>query len=56
MDDIPVSIDLKSKRFIPQLRLFIRQKGLAYNTEKTYLYWIIYYIRFHKMRPPKVQE
>ncbi|MFT5134865.1 MAG: hypothetical protein ACI9SC_003347, partial [Gammaproteobacteria bacterium] len=24
-----------------------------YNTEKTYLYWIIYYIRFHKMRQPK---
>ena len=53
MDDIPVSIDLKSKRFIPQLRLFIRQKGLAYSTEKTYLYWIIYYIRFHKKRHPK---
>ncbi|MFT7459524.1 MAG: integron integrase, partial [Planctomycetota bacterium] len=27
--------------------------GLSYNTEKTYLYWIIYYIRFHKMRQPK---
>ena len=53
MDDIPVSIDSKSKRFIPQLRLFLRQKGLAYSTEKTYLYWIVYYIRFHKMKHPK---
>lgn len=38
MDDIPVSIDPKSKRFIPQLCLFIRQKSLAYSTEKTYMY------------------
>ena len=53
MDDIPVLIDSKSKRFIPQLRLFIRKKGLAYSTEKTYLYWILYYIRFHKMQHPK---
>jgi integron integrase len=52
MDDIPVPIDLKSKRFIPQLRSCIRKKGLAYSTEKTYLYWIVYYIRFHKMRHP----
>ena len=53
MDDIPVSIDPKSKRFIPLLRSFIRQKGLAYSTEKTYLHWIIYYIRHHKLRHPK---
>ncbi len=52
MDDIPVPIDSGSKRFIPQLRLFIRQKGLSYSTEKTYLYWIISYIRFHKMKHP----
>jgi integron integrase len=53
MDDIPVPIDSGSKRFIPQLRLFIRQKGLSYSTEKTYLHWIIFYIRFHKMKHPK---
>ena len=53
MDDIPVPINSGSKRFIPQLRLFIRQKGLAYSTEKTYLHWIIFYIRFHKMQHPK---
>ncbi len=53
MDDIPVPIDSGSKKFIPKLRLFIRKKGLAYSTEKTYLYWIIYYIRFHKMKHPE---
>jgi hypothetical protein len=53
MDDIPVSVNSKSTRFVPLLRVFIRTQGLSYNTEKTYLYWIIYYIRFHKMRQPK---
>lgn len=52
MDDIPVLIDPRSKRFIPRLRLFIRKKGLAYSTEKTYVYWITYYIRFNKMKHP----
>ena len=40
MDDIPISIDPKSTRFIPRLRLLIRQKGLAYSTEKTYIMWL----------------
>lgn len=53
MDDIPVPIESGSKRFISQLRSFIRKKGLAYSTEKTYIHWIVYYIRFHKMRHPK---
>lgn len=52
MDDIPVSVDPNSKRLIPQIRAFIRKKGLAYATEKTYVHWIVYYIRFHKMRHP----
>lgn len=53
MDDIPVSVASGAKKFIPKLRLFIRKKGLAYSTEKTYVHWIIYYIRFHKMNHPK---
>jgi len=52
MDDIPVPVDPGSNRFIPKLRSFIRQQGLAYSTEKTYVHWIIYFIRFHKMRRP----
>ncbi len=53
MDDIPVPINSQSTRFIPLLRTFIRRRGLAYATEKTYLYWITCYIRFHKMQHPK---
>ncbi len=53
MDDIPVPINSQSTRFVPSLRACIRQQGLAYGTEKTYLYWITCYIRFHKMRHPK---
>lgn len=53
MDDIPVLVDPNSTRFIPQLRLFIRQKDLAYSTEKTYVHWIVNNIRFQKMKHPK---
>ena len=52
MDDIPVPVDSGSNRFIPRLRSFIRQKGLAYSTEKTYVHWILYYIRFHRLKHP----
>jgi len=37
MDDIPVPVERNSKRFIPQLRVFLRKKGLSYSTEKTYV-------------------
>ena len=53
MDDIPVSIPSESTRLVPQLRRFIRQKGLSYSTEKTYIHWIVFYIRYHKMQHPK---
>lgn len=53
MDDIPHRIPVESKKFIPRLRLFIRQQGLAYSTEKTYIYWVIYYIRYHKLQHPE---
>jgi len=53
MDDIPVPVDPGSNRFIPRVRSFIRQKGLAYSTEKTYIHWILYYIRFHHLKHPR---
>lgn len=53
MDDIPVPIPASSSRLIDQLRLNIRQRGMAYKTEQTYLYWIRCYILFHKKRHPK---
>ena len=51
-DDIPVSVDSKSTRFIDQVRLAIRKKGLAWKTEQTYIHWILRYIRFHGRRHP----
>ena len=53
MDDIPISIDPSSKSLIPSLRSFMRRNGLAYSTEKAYIYWIKHYIRFHRMRHPQ---
>jgi len=50
MDDILVAVDPASRRLIPQLRLFIRSKGLAYATGKTYIYWIVFFIRHHGIR------
>lgn len=38
--------------FISYLRQEIRLRGYSMRTEKTYLYWIKRYIRFHKLRHP----
>lgn len=53
MDDIPSRISPDSQKFIPRLRLFIRKQGLSYSTEKTYIYWVVYYIRFHNLQHPE---
>ena len=53
MDDIPVAVDPDSSRFIPRLRLFIRNKGLAYSTEKTYVSWTLRFIRYHNLQHPE---
>lgn len=52
MNDIPKIIPNPPVRFIDQVRFFIRQRGLAYKTEKTYITWILRYIRFHKLHHP----
>ena len=52
MDDIQVPIASKSPRLLDQVRRLMRERKLAYTTEKTYLHWIRRYIRFHKMRHP----
>ena len=38
--------------FLEKVRRTLRLRGYAMKTEKTYLYWIRYFIRFHKMRHP----
>lgn len=40
-------------RLLEQVRNRIRARHLSYRTEKTYLYWIRRFIRFHKMRHPR---
>ena len=39
--------------FIRELRRNIRFRGYSIRTEKTYVRWILEYIRFHKLRHPK---
>ncbi len=53
MEDVPINVATDSHRFVDRLRLFIRSRNLAYATEKTYVSWILQFIRFHKMKHPK---
>ena len=55
VDDIPLPIPPNPARFIDQYRLFIRQQGKSYTTEKTYVYWALYYIRFCNKNHPKTR-
>jgi hypothetical protein len=34
------------------LRACMRSRNMAYKTEKTYVTWVIRFIRFHRMRHP----
>ncbi len=52
MRDIPKPLPEEPSRFVDQLRFFIRQSGLAYKTEQTYVHWVLRYIRFHDKRHP----
>tara|TARA_R110002050_G_scaffold87661_3_gene185536 strand:- start:1800 stop:2006 length:207 start_codon:yes stop_codon:yes gene_type:complete len=38
--------------FLNQISRFIRLNGYSLRTEKTYLYWIKAYIRFHQRQHP----
>lgn len=53
MDDIPIKLPTYPSRFIDRLRAFIRSQGLAYKTEKTYIFWVLRFIRFHNKRHPE---
>lgn len=52
MDEVPVPVAAGSTRFLDQVRAHIRSQGLAYSTEKTYIHWIIQFIRFHGKKHP----
>ncbi|GAB1259280.1 integron integrase [Aurantivibrio plasticivorans] len=53
MDDVKVPVSARSNRFLDQLRYHMRQSGLAYTTEKTYILWIRRYINYSGKRHPK---
>lgn len=44
---------MSASPFLNELRQAMRLRGYSLRTEKTYLYWIRYYIRFHRMRHPR---
>ncbi len=53
MDDIRHKLPAKPTRFLDLLRLHIRESGLAYRTEQTYIHWVKSYIHFHGKQHPK---
>lgn len=52
--DIPSPLPAQPTRFLDKVRSFIRLRGMAYKTEKTYLFWIKRFIRFHDRKHPEV--
>lgn len=53
MDDIRPSLPKNSNRFVSLFRQSIRNRGLSYATEKTYLHWVLRFIRFHNRQHPQ---
>ena len=53
MDDIRQRIPVRPVRFLDTLRLHMRDAGLAYTTERTYVHWIRRFILFHNKRHPQ---
>ena len=53
MDDVRQRLPSKPTRFIDQLRLHVRNSGLAYQTEKTYIHWVKRFIYFNNKQHPK---
>lgn len=41
-------------RLLDQVRSAIRVRHYSIRTEKSYLYWIRFYIRYHRLRHPSV--
>jgi integron integrase len=54
MRDVRVPINSNSTKFLDQLRIFIRSRNLAYNTEKAYVGWILRFIHFNNKRHPNL--
>lgn len=52
MNDLPPFIPDKPTRFVDQFRAFIRARNMTYSTEKTYVHWVLRFIRFHGRQHP----
>ncbi|TVP54290.1 MAG: integron integrase [Halomonadaceae bacterium] len=50
--DIPAPISSSSNRFFDRFRSYIRTRGLAYRTEKTYCLWVRRFILFNQYQSP----
>lgn len=48
--DVAKPVSSQSSRFMDRFVVFIRSRGLAYRTEKTYCHWVRRFIRFHGFR------
>lgn len=46
--DVPKPVSSQSSRFMDQFVIFLRARGLAYRTEKTYCQWVLRFIRYQK--------
>lgn len=53
---VRTTIPPQSPRFLDQLRLHMRQHGLAYRTEQTYVHWVKRFINFNNKQHPKTLE
>ena len=42
-----------ASKFLEEIRRHMRMRGYSLKTEKAYLYWIKYFIRFNKLKHPK---
>lgn len=51
--DVRAALPAKPVSFLDQFRVFIRSRGLAYTTEKTYVLWARKFINYSKYQSPK---
>ncbi len=43
---------MAKSKFLTEVREFMRLHGYSIRTEHTYIYWIRFYIRFHRLQHP----
>jgi len=52
MEDVRGRIPNPPVKFLDQFRLFIRKRGIAFKTEKVYVYWVVRFIKFNQLQHP----